>query len=239
MYFTLSGSSIPFPSFPRTLDAILSVTVKSRLLRFAAKFICDELQFLSLITVLSWASAHPPILTILWFFMVLRVTATMLNSHVVNPKVQWAHIAAIVLMHFGHHDIRHQRFAHTCPWPRSQRSSPAAWTASDDWSPFPQPAQQLHPGCTMPAADVVNHPCWALKGGYSPHDLALVDHQFSVWNIFLPRATGLWLGTFAMSWQQWYFWICYRFQVPGFCEQCTLAQWYNPGRPETPFCLGL
>ena len=122
MYFTLSGSSIPFPSFPQMLDAILSVTVKSRLLRFAAKFICNELQFLSLITVLSWASAHPPILTILWLFMVLRVTATMLNSHVVNPKVQWAHIAAIVLMHFGHHDIRHQRFAHTCPWPRSQRS---------------------------------------------------------------------------------------------------------------------
>ena len=47
-YFTLSGSSIPFPSFPRTLDDVLSATVKSRLFRFAAKFILDELQFLSL-----------------------------------------------------------------------------------------------------------------------------------------------------------------------------------------------
>ena len=35
--------------------------------------------------------------------------------------VRWAHIAAFVLMHFGRHDIRHQRFAHTRPWTRSQR----------------------------------------------------------------------------------------------------------------------
>ena len=48
-YFTLSGSSIPFPSFPRMLDDVLSATVKSRLFRFAANFILDELQFLSLI----------------------------------------------------------------------------------------------------------------------------------------------------------------------------------------------
>ena len=49
MYFTLSGLNIIFPSFPRMLHAILSATVTSCLLRFAAKFIRDELQFLSLI----------------------------------------------------------------------------------------------------------------------------------------------------------------------------------------------
>ena len=53
----------------------------------------------------------PPILTVLCFFE--------------------------VLMRFGRHDIRHQKFADTCLWPHLQHSSPAAQnlhTASDDWT---------------------------------------------------------------------------------------------------------
>ena len=62
----------------------------------------------------------------------------MLNSRSESPKVgplsSGIHIAAIVLMRFKCHDILHQRFAHTRPWPRSQRFSPVARnsrTASD------------------------------------------------------------------------------------------------------------
>ena len=39
------------------------------------------------ITVLSRASAHPPLLTVLWFFRVLCVTAHHANSCIVNPTV--------------------------------------------------------------------------------------------------------------------------------------------------------
>ena len=48
-------------------------------------------------------AAHPPILTVLWFFKVLRVTAHHAKC-VVNPKVC--------------------RFAHTRLWPHLQHSSP-------------------------------------------------------------------------------------------------------------------
>ena len=39
------------------------------------------------ITVLSRASAHPPLLIVLWFFRVLCVTAHHANSCIVNPTV--------------------------------------------------------------------------------------------------------------------------------------------------------
>ena len=55
-----------------------------------------------------------------------------------------------VLMHFGRHDIRHQRFVHTRLWPHLQLSSPAAQnlhTASDDWT-----LQKLGNDATSPSA---------------------------------------------------------------------------------------
>ena len=73
-------------------------------------------------TVLSWASAHtqasahPPILTVCGFFKVLRVASHHAKIFVVNPK-EGRSLAVIVVMHFGRHEIRHQRFAHIHPWP--------------------------------------------------------------------------------------------------------------------------
>ena len=51
----------------------------------------------------------PPNFDSFMAFKVLRVTAH-------HAKLSEAHIAAIVLMRFGHHDIRCQRFTHTCPY---------------------------------------------------------------------------------------------------------------------------
>ncbi len=50
MYAILSWSSIPLPNLPRTLQATLSASENGRLLMFAAKFMCEELLFFSLIT---------------------------------------------------------------------------------------------------------------------------------------------------------------------------------------------
>ena len=50
MYSTFCWSSIPFPSFPLTLHNVLSEIENNRRLMLAAKFIRDELAFLSHMT---------------------------------------------------------------------------------------------------------------------------------------------------------------------------------------------
>ena len=84
-------------------------------------------------TILSRASAQPLNFGSFVIFKVLRVTAHHAKICVVNPKV-----GPLSLHSCNCSDVprlRHQRFAHTCPWPCSQHSSPAAQnlrTASDD-----------------------------------------------------------------------------------------------------------
>ena len=76
------------------------------------------------------ASAHTPILTVLWFFEVLRVTAHYAKFLRSESEGRSAELLNAIALY-----IRYQRFTHTRPWPRLQRSFPATRnlsTASDD-----------------------------------------------------------------------------------------------------------
>ena len=72
------------------------------------------------------ASAHPSILTVLWFFEVLQVTAHHAKSLHSESEGRSAQLTLLRLF----------RLAHTRLWPHSQCASPAAQTlctANDDW----------------------------------------------------------------------------------------------------------
>ena len=59
--------------------------------------------------LLSWANAHPPILTVSWVFEVFHVTAhhaKFLCSELKTRSAELTYIAAIILVCFRRHDIR-------------------------------------------------------------------------------------------------------------------------------------
>ena len=73
----------------------------------------------------------PPIQPNFDSFVVRRVTAhhaNILRSESEGSSPLSSHNCDCYDVRFGRLDIRHQRFAHTRPWPRSQRSSPACST---------------------------------------------------------------------------------------------------------------